>query len=392
MENDVNKVNLHIPFLVLFLLFIVLSSTVLASEKKIGIRVQGGISKLEGDWYEPKLKEGGGINFSVNLNPFVSLGATYQYAKLKTLSDESRINQSFLNSQDLTIHSMPIELEVKFNFAPYSSINPFGIIGGGAVYWDAKNGNTTIERDGELQQIYTPHVKAGGGLEFMLSPSVSFLLGADFRYVWTDWLDQINSGDEDDGIISIWSGFSFYFLNKRNKNDKDNDNIPDELDLNSDLAENINGYLDHDGKPDSKPLNLAQTSSPIVLHQPVFKVKAGNDFFVKAKIVSNEPLRTSALLYRKLGQKNWKVKILEKEKNDYYTGKITKEFITGAGLEYCIVVVNEKITGVGYAGSPKRPIRVKVLPGGKSWKSAGGLITAAACGSASYLIFRKQSN
>jgi hypothetical protein len=392
MEKEVNKATLNVPFLVLFLLFTVLSSTVLATEKKIGIGIQAGINKLEGDWYEPKLNEAGGMSFSVHFNPFVSLGTNIQYAKLKSLSDASRVKRPFSTVQDLNIHSIPIELELKFHFAPYSNVNPFGLLSAGAVYWDAKDGNSTLEIDGELQRMYTPHVKAGGGLEFMLSPSISYTVGCDFRYIWTDWLDQIKSGDEDDGIISVWSGLNFYFKDGRRINDKDNDNIPDELDLNSGLVENNNGYLDHDGLPDPNPPQKAQSKSPIVIHKPVFKIKAGKHLAIKAKIISNKPLRTSALLYRQLGQKNWKVKILKSSGNDIYTGIVEKEFINAAGLEYCIVAVNKNVTGVGYSGTPKRPIRVNVLPNGKYWKSAGGIITAAACGSASYLIFRKQRN
>ena len=391
MNKDVTKKRCSFPILVLFLLFVTISTSVFASENKFGIGIQAGISKLEGDWKNAKLNPSASLGFSINPNAYFSFGARFYYTELKTSADAERIDLLYSSSSKLKVITLPLELELRFSFAPFSKINPFGIVGGGYSYWDAKYEGSTLAPDGAKQRKYTPHFKAGGGIEIPLMAKLGLLLGADFRYVLTDKLDQIDSGDENDGIISIWSGLRYYPGAKK-INDLDSDNIPDELDLEPQKAETINGYLDHDGKPEAGLPSKQSLKGPVVLHKPVFKAQAGKDILIRAKIICNTSLRPPALLYRMKGQKNWKVQELQNVIGENYITEIKRTDIHSNALEYCIVAVDKDVSGVGFAGSPGRPIQVTILPNGKSWKTVGGVITVAACGTASYIILRKQSN
>ena len=92
--------------------------------------------------------------------------------------------------------------------------------------------------------------------EYTFENNIGLLLGADIRYSLTDRLDQIKSGDENDGMISIWTGVNYYIRNA-DKTDLDYDFIPVDLDLDPVTAEDRNGYLDHDGKPEGGvPLDI----------------------------------------------------------------------------------------------------------------------------------------
>ncbi len=380
-----------IPFRLCILLIFVLFSLSFAADSKIGIGFKGGISKLEGDWKKPALNPAGAFLLSYNPSPYFSLGGEIFYSLLKTSEDGPRINPLFTNSDKFQTMTVPMEVNFQFNFAPYSKVNPFGLVGGGALYWDSKYAGSTIALDGKKQRMYGTVVKAGGGVEFRLANTVGFSLGADFRYSFSDLLDQIESGDEQDGIISAWAGITFYPGGK-NEDDLDQDHIPAALDLDSQQAEDNNGYMDHDGKPENGVPVSAQANAPIVIHHPVFRAEVHHDLRIKANIISSTPLRTVAVLYRAKGKKNWNVLHLHPDKGNEYSAVIKGNAVTQRGLEYCVVAVDNRLKGIGYSGLPKRPIQVQVVPSSLKWRVTGGIVSALAWGSASYILLRKQHN
>jgi hypothetical protein len=173
--------------------------------------------------------------------------------------------------------------------------------------------------------------------------------------------------------------------------DIDGDRIPQELDLDPVYAEDRNGFMDHDGRPEKGvPANFDQ-KAPLVIHFPVFRAEANRDLVIRAQIASIEPLRTAAVLYRATGSKTWNVVQLERKLDDSFEGTIYGEFVSRDGLEYCVVAVDEKVKGIGYSGLPSRPIKVKVVGNGAVWRIAGGIATALSWAAATFLIMRKQN-
>jgi hypothetical protein len=64
--------------------------------------------------------------------------------------------------------------------------------------------------------------------------------------------------------------------------------------------------------------------------------------------------------------------------------------VSQAGVEYCIVAVDEAISGVGYSGLPNRPNFVRVHGKETWWRIVTGLVAAGSWGTAGYLVYRKQ--
>ena len=110
------------------------------------------------------------------------------------------------------------------------------------------------------------------------------------------------TGDENDGVIDVHGGFS-YFFRTSSKGDKDGDGIPDELDLDVEQAEDKDGYMDHDGKPDGVPplgsvwnkeeeLNTSDDIiPPVVIHLPVKTAEQGKKIKISTEIFENKKLR-----------------------------------------------------------------------------------------------------
>jgi hypothetical protein len=347
-----------------------------------GIGFTAGISRLEGD------RDG-------KLSPLVS--GHVRILPLPYVAISGELGYSLLNYKTPTSFKttvVPFELSVIFNFLPFNKINPYVMAGGGGVYWSASQ-NISGDPDG-----FDSFLKSGGGIEYRFNSNIALNLGATFRFSFTDVFDQLRQGDENDQILDVNAGLTYYF--SKNGNDSDHDKIPDELDLMPEIAEDQDGYLDHDGIPEKNPNPLAirsydtafdnnGTSSPIVIHYLINKAEAGRSIPIKAYVYSDINLRVVATLYRPIGEPNWNVVRMEDQGDNLYLGVIPGFAVTKQGFEYSVVAVDETLNGIGYSGLPSKPIRVKVLPSGKVWRFLGGAVGGATIGTASYLILRKQN-
>ncbi|MFQ5770122.1 MAG: outer membrane beta-barrel protein [bacterium] len=355
-----------------------------------GIGLQTGVSRLEGDTNNAKLSPLISGHLMVLPLPYLAINGEFGFTPL----DYSN------NPTNFKTNLVPFELSAIFNFLPFKKINPYIFAGGGGVYWSARAtiaGSRTTLQDG-----IDSFLKTGVGLEYRVSETFGINLGATFRYSLTDAFEQIWSGDEKDQVLDVHAGFTYYF--NKTRNDRDHDLIPDELDLMPDIAEDKDGYLDHDGIPEKNPNPVAlnsydftvganhESSSPIVIHHLISKAEAGSSVPIKSFVYSNIDLRVVAILYRPLGTPNWNVVRMSEHDGNLFEGEIPGYAVTTEGFEYCVVAVDETLSGIGYSGLPSKPIRVKVSPSGKPWRFLGGTIGAATIGTASYLILRKQQN
>ena len=385
---------IQIKRLVLAGFFILIISTILysAGEKgDMGVGLRVGLNRLEGDLQNPALKPFIYGNINYNINDFVSFGAEGGYSILGDTDD-----------LDFKTLIAPFEAHATLNFFPLSRVNLYAILGGGGVYWEAtKNGETIRFPDndtGKLQKGIDSFIKSGGGIEFAVNKkrNVFFSLGATFRYSLTDMLDVKKEGDENDGVADFYAGLS-YFFRTSSRGDKDADGIPDELDLKPEQAEDNDGYMDHDGKPDGVPHlsnvqesdedeDLKDTTPPVVIHFPVRKVEQGKNIKIKAEIFEDKKLKVASILYRPTGFNHWSVVQLKNLGGILYEGIIPGNFVTKQGHEYCVLAVDEAISGVGYCGLPKRPVNVRVIANPKVWRILNGTAAILGWGAAGYLI------
>ncbi len=373
----------------IFLTSLFIASNSFGSIEKFGVGIKAGMSRLEGDWKEPKLGLGSSIYLFYKPVPYISIGGEAGYVSLQTKSDADRISLKYSNSFELSTLVYPISLNAHFQVLQLNKFRLYSLLGFGAVFWNTKYENTSIFRDGKKKT--NKYIQFGGYTELSLSKSMALTAGVDFSYTTSDWLDQINSGDENDGIIFAWAGFKYYLLSKQ-KNDPDDDGILTKCDLDPSFAEDFNGYLDHDGKPEGGLESSGKNKKLTVIHFPVFKMYKGKDLLIKAQINTKNPLRTASVLYRKAGTKSWNVKELEIDKDFVYKAVIDKEFISGDDLEYCVIAVDKQVKNIGYSGLPSRPIHVKVEKKPKLWYTVNSVVTAVSWGTVAYLILRKQNN
>ena len=377
----------------------------LADVGVFGIGLKAGVNQLDGDWHNPKLNPHGLVRLSYRPIPYLSFGGVFGYSELRTKDPKIGGTEPSIENPSLykTIIA-PLEADITFNLFPLAKLNPFVTIGGGTVWWDAiYDGDTVQQIDTKKeQQGFDSFLKAGGGLELRVKQSLGISLSATFRYSLTDMLDQVYSGDEKDAIISACVGLTYYFR-LRTKGDMDSDGIPDILDLDPKRAEDKNGYLDHDGKPDSTPplseffgsskgkVKRQGDISPVVIHHPITEAEEKQPIKIVADIYEHHELRVTTVLYRIVGTKDWKVLRLKKKESKRYETTIPGQYVTPAGLEYCVLAVDQAVTGVGRAGWPKQPIRVNVNKNASTWRIIGGTVAALSWGLATFIMLRKQN-
>jgi len=361
-------------------------------QTNFGIGLKAGLIRLEGDWKNPSFKPAVYGQLTYNLFEYLAIGVEGGYA---TVGDKDQ--------PDIETIIIPYEGHLTFSFFPLGTVNPYVVLGAGGVYWNYTVNGQTEFFGGKYQKGYDSFIKSGGGLEISLNQSHTFYfnIGATFRYSLTDWFDRIDSGDENDGVIDLCGGFTYYFRTST-RGDRDNDGVPDELDLKPEIKEDPDGYMDHDGKPDGiPPITVAMSpdvtdsaeedkSPPVVIHSPVKRVEADKDIRITSDIYENKKLKVASILYRPVGFDQWRVGQLMNAGGTLYKGVIPGRSVKKQGVEYCVIAVDEAISGVGYCGLPKLPSRVEVLGHSKLWRIISGTAALAGWGTSGYLILRKQ--
>lgn len=377
-------------FVALFLTVPILP--VRAQVPRFGVTVRAGISRLDGDVNIKSLRPEANGALLFTLRPHLRLSGEIGWADLAlgALPDTS------------VLRTIPVAFNLTFRFAPYSEVTPFVTLGGGGTFWKHLNKSThqIIRRPNLDDSNFDYFLQTAGGLEFALSPRASWFLGATYRYSLTDHLDALVMGKQNDAILSAFTGFTFHF--GKVADDVDLDGVINRYDLNSKVSEDRDGYLDHDGVPDKRMggniadyVNAegqqggADKVQPIVIHEPILRATAGNKLQLDAEIFENQKLLKAAILYRPANTLKWLVEPMQAVKGNYYTGTIPAVAVQKSGLEYCVVAVDEAISGVGYSGVPDRPNFVRVHGKDTAWCIVTGLVAAAGWGTAAYLVFRK---
>ena len=377
------------------MLVVFMSTSLFAGGERgaFGFGVHGGLSRFMADIENPGYSLFGSGFVSYNLNEFIALGLESGYSSLRN-NDSTWFRAQLI----------PAEITMRFNLFPLNSATPYVVLGVGGTFWWSKRDGKTIYRDLNDQNGFAPSLKTGGGMELMLDKrnSVGFDIGFNYRYIFSESPDQIFEGDFDDQVIEVYLGVSYY-LNPVDKNDQDKDGVPGYLDLSRLIPEDPDGYLDHDGKPDDRPEDrfaqmlemLADTLQqgtdtipPVVLHMPVRKVEAGQRISINAEVLENKALKMVSLLYRQKGVEQWEIETMLSSGGGKYHAYIPSTRVAAPSIEYCIVAVDEAVSGVGYSGLPKRPNVVKVIPNSKRWRRLGSVAALLGWGAAGYLALQ----
>jgi hypothetical protein len=365
-------------------------SFVQAQVPKFSLGFRGGVARLHGDVGKAKLSPEVNGLFSFLLWPHLSLGVEGGFTDL----------QISASADTAVLRMVPLSLNLTFRFAPFGKVSPFATLGGGGAFWQHfdKRTNTVIPLAGQTKKQFDYFAKAAGGLDIFLSPRITWTTGAAYRYAVTDEFDFASSGDQKDGVISAFTGFTVNI--GKVVGDSDHDGVIDRYDLDSKSREDCDGYLDHDGVPDSpvsdklaafvsaSSADGADTTPPVVIHSPVSQASVGRDIHLRAEVFENQRLLKAAVLYRPANIRRWLVEPLNSADGKLFVGMIPSMAVSKNGVEYCIVAVDEAISGVGYSGLPNRPNFVRVHGKETWWRIVTGLVAAGSWGAAGYLVYR----
>lgn len=363
-----------------------------ASNEKLSLGLRFGAARFDADARTPKLNPLASGILSFAVNPHLSFAGELGYAKLKVK-----------DAPGFACRIIPAEAEAVFRLLPYKKITPFASLGAGGVWWRATLNDQIIVLPPEQkkQEGLDTFLKSSGGLQISLSPTVNLAIGAIFRYSLTDALDQIFTGDENDAVISLFSGVSFNLASRRG-GDSDRDGVLDDFDLSPQSAEDGDGYLDHDGVPEknAQPSTAGFVAlksgegvndvAPIVIHKPVHLAEAGKPLSLRAEIFTHTPLEKASVLYRPRGAASWQANPLEKSIENYYLAVIPPEAVQQQGMEYCLVAVDQNKKGIGYSGLPGRPNIVNIIPNQRGWRATTSIAAILGWGASAYVAFRTQ--
>lgn len=355
--------------------------------------MRGGAGRIEGDVKRNVLRAfGSGLVF-YSPDPHLAFGIETGVGEFLTDND---------TQHDSIALAIPIEFDVTLRYSPYKTVSPFVTLGaGGLVWYNVRKDDHKSFQGGPKQDERDYLLKTAGGLEVALSQRFNWSIGAAFRYTFSDLLDLNSSGDENDGIISLFTGVTLKLGG--GLPDRDRDGVLDRLDLDSRAKEDRDGYMDHDGVPDTQITTslLAFTSSnaaasgaddipPVVIHQPIKRATAERDLRIRAEIFENRKLLKAAVLYRPVNVRRWLVEPMVSSDREIYEAVIPGGTIPHNDLEYCVVAVDEAISGLGYSGLLNRPNYVMVHGKQTYWRIAALIAAAGGWGTAGYLVQRNQ--
>ncbi|MBC7185892.1 MAG: hypothetical protein H5U38_02550, partial [Calditrichaeota bacterium] len=225
-----------------------------------------------------------------------------------------------------------------------------------------------------------------------------------------DALEHRESGDETDGILSPHARLSFSFPT-RDKNDRDHDGVPRELDLDDSIAEDNDGYMDHDGLPEENPdfvryyhgkMKLVEEvreiarqeavpeKKPVVIHHPIRRAELHHSLKLVADVYADSLLLCAALYRAEPGVK-WSVVPMHPHPSApfRYEASLPNSAVQ-SGLRYLVAAVNADKTNIGYSGLPRRPLQVKVFPHASRWRRVGGTVAALGWSAAGFWVLRRQ--
>jgi len=148
----------------------------------------------------------------------------------------------------------PWSVDFRYNIAPDSKVVPYIGIGTGLTYWnlrDISGGEKWFpipESGSSITGQKTNFTLVGMfGTTFFLSEKVGLDLGIRYSQLVNQNLDNIGTGDINNGLIEVRLGLGILFGGFR---DSDEDGIEDKFDKAPYEAEDFDGFQDDDGAPD----------------------------------------------------------------------------------------------------------------------------------------------
>jgi outer membrane protein OmpA-like peptidoglycan-associated protein/opacity protein-like surface antigen len=216
------------------------------SEGQASVGVYGGLKKLVGDHVDQDIVSplfGAKLGYTIIPALTITLngGTSTTYIRDSQKSGTSKYTTKLANSPFETT-LMPVLADVKINYRPETSLNPYLMWGMGILFWDLKKNGTSVNgtrRNGLFD--------VGTGVEWFLTENLGLDLGLHYQRILWQEKDMSGLGDKQTGVIQTRAGLAFLFGGNK---DTDGDGILDRYDKCKKEAEDMDGYQDTDGCPD----------------------------------------------------------------------------------------------------------------------------------------------
>ena len=160
------------------------------------ISTTGNIPYLNADYSKKRFGYGFGLQYSRKLMDNLNLSLEASYLSLEGGRNYSR---NFLTAS----------LNVEFLILPYERITPYIYAGGGYMF-DMEDG---VNQPKRIDPV--PKVQLGAGLLYLVSPRIGIKVFAEDNFSFSDELDMVVAGKQDDFYYNFGVGINYYFGRKK---------------------------------------------------------------------------------------------------------------------------------------------------------------------------------
>lgn len=157
------------------------------------LNINLGASLVDGDYRTPVLDSKMGFQYKYNILPEFRIGADFQFFRLNSTPE---INH-WWTSQTLNL---------EYKMLPNDRLSPVFYTGFGLLLFVDDAATVNLER----WDVF-PNLKFGTGLEYSVSPKVSFVLSGEFNMPFSDKIDDLERGRRDDFFYTFSLGLNYHF-------------------------------------------------------------------------------------------------------------------------------------------------------------------------------------
>jgi len=165
----------------------------LAHDYRFAVSAVGGVNFLDADYTTSAIDFLGGVGLKTRLIP--ELGLNFQTNIMR-----------FNANKDFKNWWLSESLSLEYNILAHDKLSPFIYAGPGVLFYADDSNTEVLERWDAFFKL-----QVGAGLEYAFTDRFSLILQADWNSVFSDKIDQLESGRRDDFYYNVGIGLSYHF-------------------------------------------------------------------------------------------------------------------------------------------------------------------------------------
>ncbi len=163
------------------------------------INVNSGIALVDGDYRASIWDYKFGMQYKYNLIPEIRIGADFQFFRLNSTPE---INHWWISES----------INLEYKMLPNDRLSPIFYTGVGFLHFVDDSSTENLKKGDSFFDL-----KFGAGLEYNVSPRVSFLLSGEWNLTFSDLIDNFEHGRRDDYFYTLSLGLNYHFGSKKPK-------------------------------------------------------------------------------------------------------------------------------------------------------------------------------